>query len=156
MADCNPRAYVFFDGQNLFNAAKVAFGYPYPNYSPLALTKLICARNDWYLGRVFFYTGVPSQKADFNKHCFWVRKLAYLKEYDVAVVFSQDQDFKEATDDVKKIAAEHKRWIDTVCVYPASKSARNKHGIFQRLLAPGSNVRDKVGWTRMATKNGAT
>jgi hypothetical protein len=26
------RAFVFIDGQNLFHAAKEAFGYSYPNY----------------------------------------------------------------------------------------------------------------------------
>jgi len=36
-APANPRAIAFVDGQNLFNAAKEAFGYTYPNYDVLKL-----------------------------------------------------------------------------------------------------------------------
>lgn len=32
------RAIAFFDGQNLFYAAKYAFGYSWPNYDPILLT----------------------------------------------------------------------------------------------------------------------
>jgi hypothetical protein len=42
------RAVAFIDGQNLFHAAKRAFGYPYPNYdiSKLAASP-IEARSTW-------------------------------------------------------------------------------------------------------------
>jgi hypothetical protein len=33
------RTFVFIDGQNLFYAAKQAFGYNYPNYDPLRLAQ---------------------------------------------------------------------------------------------------------------------
>lgn len=36
------RAIAFIDGQNLFYAARHAFGYTYPNYDPLALAKAVC------------------------------------------------------------------------------------------------------------------
>ncbi len=36
------RAVAFFDGQNLFHAAKEAFGHRFPNYDPPALAKRIC------------------------------------------------------------------------------------------------------------------
>ncbi len=36
------RAVVFVDGQNLFHAAREAFGYTYPNYDVSALAKQIC------------------------------------------------------------------------------------------------------------------
>ncbi|HNR32025.1 MAG TPA: hypothetical protein PKI11_14130 [Candidatus Hydrogenedentes bacterium] len=36
------RAYAFVDGQNLFYAAKKAFGYSYPNYDPSALARAVC------------------------------------------------------------------------------------------------------------------
>ena len=39
----------FVDGQNLFHAAKEAFGFTYPNYDPLKLAKEICSRQDWQL-----------------------------------------------------------------------------------------------------------
>jgi len=40
------RTFVFFDGQNLFYAAKEAFGYPYPNYDPRLLADTVCASNE--------------------------------------------------------------------------------------------------------------
>jgi hypothetical protein len=43
------RAVAFFDGQNLFHAAREAFGYDYPNYSPLALAARLCGNNGWSL-----------------------------------------------------------------------------------------------------------
>ena len=36
------RVIAFFDGQNLFYAAKQAFGYPWPNYDPIKLAQAIC------------------------------------------------------------------------------------------------------------------
>ena len=38
----NKRVVAFVDGQNLFNAAKQAFGYDYPNYDVVKLAKLVC------------------------------------------------------------------------------------------------------------------
>jgi hypothetical protein len=32
-----------FDGQNLFHAAREAFGYNEPNYDPVALSRRLCA-----------------------------------------------------------------------------------------------------------------
>lgn len=40
------RAVAFFDGQNLFNHAKAAFGYDYPNYDPTKLFNAICVDKD--------------------------------------------------------------------------------------------------------------
>jgi hypothetical protein len=31
------RTVAFFDGQNLFHAARAAFGYTFPNYDPITL-----------------------------------------------------------------------------------------------------------------------
>ena len=53
------RAFVFIDGQNLFHAAKEAFGYPYPNYNVAALAERICRQEGWQLERTHFYTGIP-------------------------------------------------------------------------------------------------
>lgn len=49
----------FVDGQNLFYAAKKAFGYPYPNYDPKALAERIASDRGWTLVETFFYTGIP-------------------------------------------------------------------------------------------------
>jgi len=52
------RAYAFFAGQNLFYAAKKAFGYSYPNYDPCALAHAVCAAKEWELAGICFYIGV--------------------------------------------------------------------------------------------------
>jgi len=53
------RAVAFIDGQNLFYAAKKAFGYPYPNYDPKLLATHIASAHGWTLVDTFFYTGIP-------------------------------------------------------------------------------------------------
>ena len=69
------RAFAFFDGQNLFYAAKEAFGYPYPNYDPKLLTERICAAQGWDVAGINFYTGIPSiaDKPFWNQ--FWTAKM---------------------------------------------------------------------------------
>ena len=57
--------------------------------------------------------------------------LAREQLYDVAVVFSQDQDLSEAADEIKLIAGEQKRWIKIACAYPSSPTSKNTRGINQ-------------------------
>jgi uncharacterized LabA/DUF88 family protein len=61
------RAIAFVDGQNLYHAAREAFGYAYPNYDVGALARAVCAQKDWDCVGVQFYTGVP----EVNDHAFW-------------------------------------------------------------------------------------
>src|ERR1039458_8667134 len=58
------RAIVFFDGQNLYHAARHAFGYTYPNFDPIALASAISNAHGWELAEVRFYTGVPDREDD--------------------------------------------------------------------------------------------
>ena len=67
----NKRAIAFFDGQNLYYAAKKAFGYPYPNYDPVALAQAICDSQGWVLEETRFYTGVPALDDLPYWHNFW-------------------------------------------------------------------------------------
>ena len=55
------RAFAFVDGQNLFYAAKKAFGYRFLNYNPKALAERVSADRGWTLSETFFYTGIPGQ-----------------------------------------------------------------------------------------------
>ena len=175
------RVIAFFDGQNLFHAAKNAFGYTYPNYAPKALAQEVSAREQgWLLSQVRFYTGIPDASASPRWHTFWSRKLAVMgtrgtwtfarplryrnqtirlrhgdttttlvgqekgidvrialdivrlarqNEYDVALVFSQDQDLSEAADEIRHIARDQDRWIKIASAYPVSPTSRNKRGI---------------------------
>jgi uncharacterized LabA/DUF88 family protein len=174
------RTVAFLDGQNLFYAAKEAFGYTYPNYAPLALARAVCDAKGWNLAGVRFYTGVPDgQDNPFWNH-FWTAKLAAMgtrgivtfsrplryrnqtiqlpdgttttvlvgqekgvdvrlaldivrlarrSEYDVALVFSQDQDLSEVADEIRQVSIDQDRWIKVACGFPSSPTSRNRRGI---------------------------
>ncbi len=72
------RAAVFVDGQNLFHAAREAFGYTYPNYDVLALGRAICDARGWTPSEIRFYTGIPDAADDARRHRFWTAKLAVM------------------------------------------------------------------------------
>jgi uncharacterized LabA/DUF88 family protein len=79
------RAVTFFDGQNLFHCAKAAFGYTFPNYDPLALSKAVCASKGWELAEARFYTGVPDAADNAFWNHFWVAKGAQMGREGVHV-----------------------------------------------------------------------
>ena len=70
------RAIAFVDGQNLYFAAKEAFGYTFPNYEPLALAQCVATSRSWTLVDTYFYTGLPDPTASPRWHHFWVAKMA--------------------------------------------------------------------------------
>ncbi len=174
------RATAFVDGQNLFYAAKNAFGYGHPNYDVTALASAVCQRQNWNLGQVRFYTGVPDAADDAFWNHFWTAKLAqmgrqavhvfsrtlryrnqsirlpdgktqsflvgqekgvdvrlaldivslaYQKSYDVALVFSQDQDLSEVADEIRQITGQQSRWIKMASAFPFSPASPNRRGI---------------------------
>ncbi len=174
------RAIAFFDGQNLFYAAKEAFGYPFPNYDPKLLAEVTCRSRGWELVGIQFYTGIPSAGDKPFWNSFWTSKMAVMgtrgvrtfsrplryrnqtivlpdgtitvalvgqekgvdvrialdivrfaleREYDVAVIFSQDQDLSEAVQDVKKISVLQDRWLKVACAFPVSPTVPKARGI---------------------------
>lgn len=174
------RVTAFVDGQNLFYAAKDAFGYAYPNYEPRALANAVCSARDWRLAETRFYTGVPDANDDPRWHHFWVAKLAMLgrrgvhaisrplryrnqtallpsgatatilvqqekgidvrlaldvvrlafaRAYDVALLFTQDQDLSEVADEIRSISREQNRWIKIASAFPQSPTSRNRRGV---------------------------
>jgi uncharacterized LabA/DUF88 family protein len=166
----NKRVVAFVDGQNLFNAAKTAFGYSFPNYDPIKLAELVCQQQlHWSLVKLYFYTGMPSRTTDSQRHGFWEAKiaamgknkdlvqtysrplvyrkgiaqekgidvklaidavrLAHESAYDVALIFSQDQDFVEVATEIRRIAAVQNRWINVASAYPVSPDYGNVRGI---------------------------
>lgn len=58
-----------------------------------------------------------------------VIRMAHRREYDVALVFSQDQDLSEVAAEVRVISAEQSRWIKIASAFPVSPAARNRRGI---------------------------
>jgi hypothetical protein len=49
--------------------------------------------------------------------------------YDVAVIFSQDQDLSEVADEVRAISIQQDRWIKVACAFPTSPAYDNTRGI---------------------------
>ncbi|MCP3902735.1 MAG: NYN domain-containing protein [Planctomycetes bacterium] len=174
------RAIAFIDGQNLFHAAKEAFGYSFPNYDVGRLTESVCAGQGWQPTQVRFYTGVPSVQDKPLWHRFWQNKLGamgregvyvfsrplryrnrtvrlpdgsdhtYLSgtekgidvrmaldvirlghtvDYDVALLFTQDQDLSEVADEIRAMSRSQRRWIKIACAFPVSPTSRNRRGV---------------------------
>ena len=55
-----------------------------------------------------------------------VIRMAHHKEYDVAVIVSQDQDLSEVAQEIRAIAKEQDRWIKVACAFPMSPTMRNR------------------------------
>jgi uncharacterized LabA/DUF88 family protein len=174
------RAIAFVDGQNLFYAARSAFGHAYPNYDVASLAAAICLKQNWNLAQVRFYTGIPDASDDPFWNHFWTAKLAqmgrqkvhvfsrplryrnqtvrlpagqthtflvgqekgvdvrlaldivscaYQNAYDVALVFSQDQDLSEVADELRQISQQQNRWIKMASAFPFSPASPNRRGI---------------------------
>lgn len=175
-----PRAIAFFDGQNLYHAARLAFGYTFPNFDPKRLAEELCAANGWKLEQVRFHTGVPAATDNPFWNHFWTAKLAQMgregvwtydrplryqnqtitlpdgtehtrlvghekgidvriaidvvgyavdNAYDVALIFSQDQDLSELALEIRRIAQRDRRWIKLASAFPVSPVYRNRRGI---------------------------
>jgi len=50
-------------------------------------------------------------------------------DYDVALVFSQDQDLSEVADEIRDIVKVQGRWIKIASAFPTSPAYRNRRGI---------------------------
>jgi uncharacterized LabA/DUF88 family protein len=175
-----PYAMAFFDGQNLYQHAKAAFGHHHPNFDPIKLHAAVCAMQGWQPSLVRFYTGIPSSGESEMWSAYWsnrvlamkrngifvtTRPLRYRKEqafdangqietitiaqekgidvrlaldvvhtartkqFDVAVIYSQDQDLCEVVSEIRSIAHEQGRQILIACAFPSGPSATSGRGI---------------------------
>lgn len=79
------RAVAYFDGQNLFHAAREAFGHVHPNFDPKALAGRICQSRGWSFVQARFYTGVPDRSDNEFWNRFWVKKLLAMSRQGVVV-----------------------------------------------------------------------
>ena len=53
-------------------------------------------------------------------------RLAHRRAYDVALVFSQDQDFSEVAKEIRLIAQEQNPWIKIASAFPCAPSPYNR------------------------------
>jgi hypothetical protein len=58
-----------------------------------------------------------------------VIRMAHRREFDIALVFSQDQDLSEVAKEIRTIGEEQERWIKLACAFPLSPTTRNRRGI---------------------------
>jgi uncharacterized LabA/DUF88 family protein len=79
------RVIAFVDRQNLFFAAKNAYGHHYPNYDVAALATSLCTTRGWQLEEVRFYTGIPDAADDAFWNHFWTAKLAQMGRQNIRV-----------------------------------------------------------------------
>ena len=56
-------------------------------------------------------------------------RLARENAYDVALLFSQDQDLSEVADEIRAISVAQGRWIKVACTFPASPTSTNRRGV---------------------------
>lgn len=80
-----PRADVFIDGQNLFHSVKMLFGHRNPDFDVRKIATELCALRSLTVGRIFFYTGMPSQEESPDWHAYWTRKLSSVGRQDVQI-----------------------------------------------------------------------
>ena len=58
-----------------------------------------------------------------------VASLAWRRAYDIAVIFSQDQDLSEAADELREVARHQNRQIRVASAFPVGPAAVNPRGI---------------------------
>ena len=163
----------FFDCQNLFRSAKAIWGYHFPNFDPIKLSKSVVGNHSsdgWRLNGIRLYTGIHVSWVNRALAHFWNEKLkkhsqadsrvfvftrplrynvsgvarekgidirialdlirmARLKQYDVAILFSQDADFSEVADEIRSLAKEQSRWIKIVSAFPFSPTSDKIFGV---------------------------
>ena len=74
-------------------------------------------------------TLVPREKGIDVRLALDVVSLARKQQYDVAILFSQDQDLVEVVDEVRDISKEQGRLIRLVSVFPTGPNATSRRGI---------------------------
>ena len=72
---------------------------------------------------------VPHEKGIDVRLALDVIRLALTNQFDVACIFSQDQDLAEIVEDVREIARVHDRWIKIASAFPSSATASARRGI---------------------------
>lgn len=58
-----------------------------------------------------------------------ILRLAFARAFDVALVFSQDQDLAEVATELREIARRQNRWIKIASAFPVGPKTENKRGI---------------------------
>jgi hypothetical protein len=84
-----------------------------------------------------YSNGVPREKGVDIRIALDLVKMARRKEYDIAVLFSQDNDFTEVAKEIREIAKEQGRCIKIASAFPFD-TKRNRIGV------------DRTDWIRIS------
>ena len=68
---------------NLFNAAKSAFGYSYPNFGMPSLCQAVSKAVGCQLVQTRFYTGMPSMRRNYGWWQFWRNRIEAMRSEGV-------------------------------------------------------------------------
>jgi uncharacterized LabA/DUF88 family protein len=87
-------------------------------------------RNKWIkIGNQEHTIRVGEEKGIDVRIALDVVRMAYRNEYDVALVFSQDQDLSEVADDIRLIGRDQNRWIKMASAFPVSLARKDPRGV---------------------------
>jgi uncharacterized LabA/DUF88 family protein len=81
-----PRSLVLIDGQNLFHAARLEFGYEWPNFDAGKLSRLLAEKTETALWQTRFYVGVPAAAVDPWSHAFWANRCAQMQRSNITTI----------------------------------------------------------------------
>ena len=84
-ASARKRAIAFFDGQNLFAAARDAFGFTTASYGVPRLAQAIALQRGWDLTETRFSTGMPDRQESPRLHRHWTLRLRHMRAEGVLV-----------------------------------------------------------------------
>ena len=75
------------------------------------------------------FVTVPHEKGIDVRLALDLVSLARKRQFDIALVFSQDQDLHEVVKEIEEISREQCRWIKVACAFPDSPTASYGRGI---------------------------
>jgi hypothetical protein len=76
-----------------------------------------------------YRNGIGQEKGIDVKLAIDAVRLAHESAYDVALIFSQDQDFVEVATEIRRIAADQNRTVIVASAFPVSPNYKNNRGI---------------------------
>ena len=83
-------AIFYFDAQNLYRRAREVFPHvKYPNFDPIALSRLVAQKYSLKVKKIKFYTGIPPKKRNPYWNKFWSKKLALLGKSELVKIFTR-------------------------------------------------------------------
>ena len=115
------KAFVYVDGQNLYYAAKAAFGYAIPNYDVRKLSQEVCRANRWTLDDIHFYTGIPSARQNARWHDFWAARMRVMHGDGIKVV-SRPLRYRTVCENGRQLVIPEEKGIDVRLAIDATKS----------------------------------